>query len=234
MDLNLWKSKDEIKKFLDNLGIEYRYGCFEENNPETCHLLGDYLLAIDKAASKAGQIYKTNCEENKFGLSCDAFGRMAYRGQGMEGPDIKLALEYFLKGCELNDPRSCYHGGQMFGVVDKQVNKAITPDPVRAIKMLTKSCLSTKQPNACTLIHSFYVKGIHDLPMNMKLAADFGKVACDQNEYISCFNLARMYHLGEGVEADVEKSEFYRKRAKEIRDGIKRNLTINPNARPDV
>lgn len=234
MDSNLWKSKDELKKYIDNLGTEYRYGCFEEKNPEVCHLLGDYLQSIEKAYKKALNVFKSNCDDAKFGLSCDAFGRMAFRGQGMEGPDIKLALDYFVMGCDLNESRACYHGGQMLGVVDKNVNKIIPPDPDKALDMLKKACLSGKQPAACTLVHSFYLRGVHGKPADLKLAADYAQIACDQDEYMSCYNLSRMYHLGEGVNVDVEKSKFYSRRAKDIRDGIKKILHPDPNATPDA
>lgn len=234
MDLNLWKNKDELKKFLENLGTEYRYGCFEENNLESCHLLGDYLLSIDRARSKAAQVYKTNCDDNKYGLSCDAYGRMAFRGQGMAAPDIHLALQYFIKGCDLNEPRACYHGGQMLGVVDKQINKLIPPDPDRSLAMLSKACISKKQPSACTLIHSFYLRGFHNRQPDLKLAADFAQIACDQDEYMSCYNLSRMYHLGEGVTADQEKSKYYGSRAKHIAGGPKKTLDGNKNATPDL
>lgn len=234
MDLNLWKNKDELKKFLENLGIEYRYGCFEENNPESCHLLGDYLLSIDKARAKAAQVYKTNCDDNKYGLSCDAYGRMAFRGQGMEGPDLPLALQYFIKGCDLNEPRSCYHGGQMLGVKDRNVNEAITPDPDKSLTMLKKACLMGKQPAACTLVHSFYLRGFHGKPADLGMAAKFAQIACDQDEHTACFNLSRMYHLGDGVPADQEKSTYYRERAKEIARGIRKNLEARKDAQPDL
>lgn len=234
MDLNLWKNKDELKKFLENLGTEYRYGCFEENNPETCHLLGDYLLSIDKARSKAALVYKNNCNENKFGVSCDAYGRMAFRGQGMEGPDCRLALEYFIKGCDLNDPRACYHGGQILGVVDKKINDIIPPQPEKALEMLKKSCMSGKQPSACTLVHSFYLRGVHGKPADLKLAAEFALIACNQDEYMGCFNLSKMYELGEGVDHDKEKVHFFRERAKEITRGVRRTLHGKRDATPDL
>lgn len=234
MDLNLWKSKDELKKFLDNLGVEYRYGCYEENNPETCHLLGDYLLSIDKARSKAAQTYKHNCDVHKFGLSCDAYGRMAFRGQGMEAPDSKLALEYFTRGCELGEPRACYHGGQMYGVNDKMVNKMVPPDPDKAIEMLTKACMSKKQPAACTLLHSFYLRGCHGKAPDAKLAAKYAEIACDQDEQTACYNLSRMYHLGDGVEVNREKSAYYRERAKAVASGIKKTLEAKKDATPDI
>lgn len=234
MDFNLWKNKDELKKFLDNLGVEYRYGCFEENNPESCHLLGDYLLSIDKARLKAAQVYKSNCDDNKFGLSCDAYGRMAFKGQGMESPNSRLALEYFMRGCDLNEPRSCYHGGQMLGVIDKHLNKTIPPNPDKSLEMLNKACESGKSPQACTLIHSFYLRGCHDKPADLAKAAQFAEIACEQDEAMACFNLSRMYHIGDGVKADQEKSEYFRKRYKDITNGIKKTVEMNPSAQPDA
>lgn len=234
MDSNLWKSKDELKKYIENLATEYRYGCFEEKNPEVCHLLGDYLQSIDKAYQKALTVYKDNCDEYKFGLSCDAYGRMAFRGQGLQAPDFNLALKYFIKGCDLDEPRACYHGGQMLGVVDKHVNKLIPPQPDKSIEMLKKACLSGKQATACTLVHSFYLKGVHSKPADLKLAAEYAQIACDQDEHMSCYNLSRMYHLGEGVGVDVERSKYYSQRAKDIRNGIKKNLQSRPDATPDA
>lgn len=234
MDLNLWKNKEELKKYLENLGVEYRYGCFEENNPEACHLLAEYLATIEKARSKAAQVHRTNCDENKHGLSCDCFGRMAYRGQGLAGPDHQLALHYFIKGCDLDDPRACYHGGQMLGVVDKKLNKSIPPDPDKALEMLQKACLSRKEPAACTLVHSYYLRGVHGKPADMKLAAHWAEIACDQDEPISCSNLSKMYHLGDGVQADQEKSKHYMKRAKEIFSSFKKDLKVNENAESDL
>lgn len=100
--------------------------------------------------------------------------------------------------------------------------------------MLGKACVSRKQPSACTIIHSFYLKGFHDRPPDLKLAADFAQIACDQDEYMSCYNLSRMYHLGEGVTADQEKSKYYSSRAKHIMGGGTRNVEANKNATPDL
>lgn len=82
MDLNLFKSSEELKKFLDNLGIEYRYGCYEEKNPVSCHLLGDYFHSVTKDLKNAAATYAKNCDVYKYGLSCDAYGRLAFRGHG--------------------------------------------------------------------------------------------------------------------------------------------------------
>ena len=29
-----FKNEEEVQEYLDNLGIEYRYGCFSEKNPD--------------------------------------------------------------------------------------------------------------------------------------------------------------------------------------------------------
>ena len=64
------KDETEVAEYVENLGIEYRFGCYHERDPKACHLLGDYLEGIKKDWSKALKIYATNCDEYKHGHSC--------------------------------------------------------------------------------------------------------------------------------------------------------------------
>lgn len=32
------KKEDDVKEFLENLGIEYRFGCFSEKKPESKYI----------------------------------------------------------------------------------------------------------------------------------------------------------------------------------------------------
>lgn len=234
MNSNLWKDKDELQKFIKNLSIEYRYGCYENKNFETCHLLGDYFMTIDKEREKAELVYKMNCDDNKFAMSCDSYGRSVFRrSQASKEPQYELALEYFEKGCEYGDPRACYNAGQMYGVNDKRFNSIIKPDPEKAIGFLQKACVSKNQPKACTLVHSFYLRGCHGMPPDLKKSAEYAMLACDQGELMSCHNISRMYKIGEGVEANEERSKYYKQRAKEI-EGCLKYSTEHPNAKPDA
>lgn len=229
MDFGLWKDKDELKKFINNLGVEYRFGCFEEKNHQACHLLGDYLLSISHEYSKAAKVYASNCVENKFGLSCNSYAKMVYKGQGVEAPDMKEALEYFLKGCDANEPISCYHAGQLLTVHDKQVRKSLDLNSKLGIKLLEKSCLSMDHPAACTYLHQVLLHGSEDLPADKEKSAAIAKIGCHLNEYQSCYNLSLMYRKGDGVEVDPEYVKYYQGRTRQCMKGHKAALFVTKN-----
>lgn len=107
------KKEEEVKDYIENLGIEYRFGCYKEKKPEVCHLLGDYLEAIKKDFEKAGKVYKSNCLDYKFGKSCLKFGNYTLVGRGRDKGDAAEALTYFEKGCELDERGACLHAGML-------------------------------------------------------------------------------------------------------------------------
>lgn len=146
-----------------------------------------------------------------------------HSGIDRETSDCKLALEYFEKGCELNDPRACYHGGQMHAAKDPAVSKVIPMNAEKAISMLDKCCDSKKEPDSCFLIQSMYLNGT-GVAKDFKKAAVYAEKACNQNHPGGCFNLARMYSLGDGVELDKDKAQLYRAKYKELLEG--KNETV--------
>lgn len=74
--------QNERKEYVKNIGIEYRYGCYEEKKPDTCHVLGEYLEAIDQAFSKALTVFRDNCETRKFPKSCYKYSMYLLQGKG--------------------------------------------------------------------------------------------------------------------------------------------------------
>uniref|UniRef100_A0A8D8WP42 Cytochrome c oxidase assembly factor 7 homolog n=2 Tax=Cacopsylla melanoneura TaxID=428564 RepID=A0A8D8WP42_9HEMI len=102
----------ETKEYIKNLGIEYRFGCYSEKNPEACHLLGDYLDAIQKDMEKAMKVYKANCDDAAYPRSCFQYGRLLMRDKNItEQEKLDVAPSYFEKGCEGNHPESCVMNG---------------------------------------------------------------------------------------------------------------------------
>ena len=91
------KDSDEVKDYIENLGIEHRFGCYHERDPKACHLLGDYWEAIKKDYAKALKIYSTNCDEYNHGHSCHKVAGYKYVGKGCT-KDGDSAYEYFKKG----------------------------------------------------------------------------------------------------------------------------------------
>jgi hypothetical protein len=78
------EEQKERQDYVKNIGIEYRYGCYEvilefeyslrkqlqENRPDSCHVLAEYMEAIDQNFAKAYMLFKDNCEIRKFPKSC--------------------------------------------------------------------------------------------------------------------------------------------------------------------
>lgn len=76
------KQESDVKEYLENLGTEYRFGCFSEKRPEVCHLLADFLEAIKKDFEKASKVYRSNCDDYKYGKSCLKYGHYSFLGKG--------------------------------------------------------------------------------------------------------------------------------------------------------
>lgn len=91
-----------------------------------CHLLGDYLEAIDKDFQKASRVYKTNCDDYKYPKSCYKYGAYSLLGKGVKKHDYKEAYNYFEKGCELNNPEACLHQGLL--LVSNNSSNGISPN----------------------------------------------------------------------------------------------------------
>lgn len=141
------KSEGDVKEYIKNLGIEYRFGCYSEKKPDgnitqphvflfsiisqsipnwsyfflVCHLLADFLEAIKKDYEKAGKVYRTNCDDYKYGKSCLKYATYNFLGKGSKKSDFKLAYDYFEKGCNLDEPDSCLHQGLLLISKNEQV-----------------------------------------------------------------------------------------------------------------
>ena len=95
------KKESEVREYLDNLGIEYRFGCYSQNDSKgvydfsffkrhcnfffckiygfsfqilACQLLGEYMERIKMDFEKAFKIYQVNCDTNSFPNSCGKAG----------------------------------------------------------------------------------------------------------------------------------------------------------------
>lgn len=116
------QKEEDVKDYIENLGIEYRFGCYKEKKPQVCHLLADYLEAIKKDYDKAKKVYKSNCLDYKYGKSCLKIGNYTLVGKGNEIGNAKEALSYFEKGCELGEPTACLHAGMILTATGPNVN----------------------------------------------------------------------------------------------------------------
>ncbi|XP_041971548.1 cytochrome c oxidase assembly factor 7 homolog [Aricia agestis] len=219
------KKEEDVKDYLENLGIEYRFGCYKEKKPEVCHLLGDYLEAIKKDYSKAARVYKSNCLDYKHGKSCLKYGNYALIGRGREKEEPVEALDYFEKGCDLNDPISCLHAGILLTATGPQAK--VQRDVPKGYNYLKKSC-DHKDAMACHYLSGMYLAGVprnvheynpHNPEKNknidylikpdMKQAFEFAKKGCELGNMFACANVSIMYKKGDGVEKNQQESKRY-------------------------
>ncbi|KRT85845.1 hypothetical protein AMK59_1025 [Oryctes borbonicus] len=239
-----FKSESEVKDFLHNLGIEYRFGCYSEKKPEVCHLLGDYLEAIKKDYEKASKVYKSNCDDNRFGKSCLKFGTYALLGKAGLKEDYKTAYEYFKKGCEDNVSDSCFNQGIL--LISNAHKCGVMSDPIKGMALLEKSCQG-ENANGCYYTSGFYISGLkkenksgktssnkttdsveYDVPKNMELAFKYATKGCELGSILCCINLSQMYAKGEGVRKNEELAKKFKEIALEMQSQMQEtNKTLS-------
>ena len=117
-DVDLTKDQ-EVQEYLDNLGTEYRFGCYSEKNPKgklqhvfysscliswkifisACQLLGEFMEAINRDFEKAFKIFESNCLTHSFGPSCNKAGFYLVSGHytGEADPVSDKRLFYLMK-----------------------------------------------------------------------------------------------------------------------------------------
>ncbi|XP_071449769.1 cytochrome c oxidase assembly factor 7 homolog [Hetaerina americana] len=234
-----FKDEAEVKEFLDNLGIEYRFGCYHERKIDVCHLLGDYLEAIKKDYQKAAKVYKANCDGQKYAKSCYKYATYSYLGKGKVPKDQKTAFDYYNRGCEYGDVDSCLYGGLMSVAASSKIKNE--RDFPLGLKLLEKAC-SGGNAFSCHYISGMYLAGVQspakteDLPKDMKKAHHYAAEACKLGNPQACANLSIMYKNGEGVTKDEAKAEHFKKMAIDMHEEAtkqQRQLTFQegiPNA----
>nr|XP_022902006.1 cytochrome c oxidase assembly factor 7 homolog [Onthophagus taurus] len=237
-----FKSETDVKEFLNNLGIEYRFGCYSEKNPEVCHLLGDYLEAVKKDYEKAVKVYKSNCDDYKYGKSCLKFGSYALLGKGGQKEDFKKGYEYLKKACDDGIPEGCLHEGLL--LLSHSEKCGIVDDPSKGMRLLEKAC-DADNAHACYYASGFHISGLKDgknnekksqkndsdkyiIPKDMNQAYKYALHGCNLGNVYCCINLSQMYSKGDGVGKNAELAEKYKKIALDMQSEIlETNKTLN-------
>uniref|UniRef100_A0A8D8M3A8 Cytochrome c oxidase assembly factor 7 homolog n=1 Tax=Cacopsylla melanoneura TaxID=428564 RepID=A0A8D8M3A8_9HEMI len=179
----------ETKEYIKNLGIEYRFGCYSEKNPEACHLLGDYLDAIQKDMEKAMKVYKAYFDDAAYPRSCFQYGRLLMRDKNItEQEKLDVALENFKKSCALNNPLGCFQASGLLLVGVERAN--MPPNKPLAFEYAVKAC-DLDDLRGCVNASIMCRKG-DGIPENLQKAEEFKKKALE---------LQKMYtHDGQGIQ----------------------------------
>ncbi|XP_067679273.1 cytochrome c oxidase assembly factor 7 homolog [Haliotis asinina] len=207
-----FRDEKQAQEYLKTLDIEYRFQCYKEKKPEGCQRLADFLDSIRKDFMTAATVYKANCEDSNYGLSCYKYANYNIMGKGMEKNENE-AMKYYSKACELDHMPACHSVGLIHS------SKKICPpdDMGAALQMFMKACDKGFVPS-CYYISGMYIKGSDKVPKDMKKASEFSKKACEMGHLYACSNLSQMYRKGDGVEKSTSLADKFEKMAKEIRD----------------
>ncbi|XP_015923248.1 cytochrome c oxidase assembly factor 7 homolog [Parasteatoda tepidariorum] len=221
------ETEEELKEYIDKLGIEYKFSCFKEKDPEACHLLGDYQEAVKKDFEGAAKIFKSNCDERQHKKSCYKFATFSYLGKGCEANN-HVSYDYYKKSCDLGYSNGCLNTGVMLSSPEKDPQTGepfIKTDYVTALTYLEKAC-TAKVATACFLASGLYIKGAEGVPQDKVKASQLAKDACDGGNIYACMNVSQMYKRGDGVAKDETLSTQYKEKAKELRDDAKKKQSL--------
>jgi len=204
------KDEQQVKEYLDRIGVEYRFQCYDEKRPDGCHRLADYLEAFKKDYEKALAVYTMNCSENRYGASCFKQGQYRLLGR-MHPKDPIAAFESYRNGCDYGFGPSCHNAALLcqsgkLGAVDQSSGAAL---------FLKRGCEVGDVPS-CQLLSTHYITGKNGVERDMEQAFKYAMKACDKGHMYACANVARMYKMGDGVAKNDELAIEYQKRAKEL------------------
>jgi len=207
------KKEEDVKQYLNNLNVEYRFGCYSEKKPEVCHLLGDFMESVKKDFSKAATIYRSTCDDYKFSRSCHKYAGYALTGKGC-AEDHPSALNYYQKGCSLGEGDSCLYAGLMKIAENDKIK--VKKDYPEGISFLNQSC-DKGNNTGCYYLSGLYLTGVQNiLEKDMSKAFEFTNKACELGNIFACSNLSQMYRKGDGVAQNTELAEKFQKKTKEM------------------
>ncbi|KAL4130692.1 hypothetical protein QTP88_008094 [Uroleucon formosanum] len=225
-----FKKEEDVKEYIKNLGIEYRFGCFNEKDAQTCQLLGDYLETIENNPDKAAKIYKENCDERNFGRSCYKYAAYVEKNNLKNlKPVIPEMIRYFKKGCEYNWSDGCFAAGMKLHYhsdsitdIDERTNNLL-----QSLQYLEKAC-NNKHSEACYVASNIHFSGIEEIGLkpNKSKFLEYSIKACDQNELKGCVNASIVYNKGDGVPKDLDLAQKYKERALDIQRQIQEEKGI--------
>ncbi|GMT14689.1 hypothetical protein PFISCL1PPCAC_5986 [Pristionchus fissidentatus] len=225
------REQSERREYVKNLGIEYRFGCYEEKRADSCHLLGEYMEALEQNTKAAFTLFRQNCLNKENPKSCYKYAMYVLAGKECD-PSLKEMKRPLEIACDANIAKGCRY----LSLVNwnKEKNKPI--DAVAAEKYMKKAC-ALEDGEACWLLSTWYMgdktkfkktkegtkevvdqSDIGKLERDMEKSVEYGIKACEYDIAQSCANVSRMFKLGDGIKKDIDKAKIYAEKTKELID----------------
>jgi len=235
------KDEEEVKDYLERLGVEYRFGCYYEKDGKACDLLGSYMDQIMRDPKKAFKLYQTACNEYNFGRSCSKLGGYYFAGKSCER-DVDKAYESWRKGCDAAnapDAKACFNaalldnldpdtkigGLQGFKNSEKFYKRSTEPDKLKAIELYKRSCDMTMNPmgEGCNRYASFLLAGMDGVEKDPAKALPYCVKACDMGVFEGCVNASIIFQNGDGVKKNERFARIYKNMAQDIKNQYTEN-----------
>uniref|UniRef100_A0A7E4WD64 Cytochrome c oxidase assembly factor 7 n=1 Tax=Panagrellus redivivus TaxID=6233 RepID=A0A7E4WD64_PANRE len=219
----------EQREYVKNVGIEYRFGCYEEKRADSCHLLGEFTEAIEQNFKAALNLFRDNCVQRDYPKSCYKYAMYLLHGKEVE-PSFARMVRPLEVACKGDLPPACRYLGLVHWNGDE--NKT-PPNSGKAEEAMLKAC-ELEDPEACWLLSTWYLgpeakfakhkmeskhkKPLGQLQRDVEKALAYGIRACDLNVPQACANVSRMYRVGDGIPKNPDKSKEYIEKATAIVD----------------
>ncbi|XP_072163159.1 cytochrome c oxidase assembly factor 7A-like [Diadema setosum] len=210
-----FKSEEEVKEYIKNVGTEYSFQCYKEKTPDGCFRLGDFFAAVKNDFPQAAKAYQKSCDDFSHARGCSKIGAFYLYGKGVDR-DREKALHYFTKGCEEGNTDACFGAGSVLLSSKKGTNEAEeAQNRSRGLGYLEGAC---KQDHAasCFNLSAIFIKGLSGVEKDMARAAHYSVRSCELGHMYGCVNASRMYAIGDGIAKDESLAAKFKEKAKEL------------------
>uniref|UniRef100_A0A0N5CED8 Cytochrome c oxidase assembly factor 7 n=1 Tax=Strongyloides papillosus TaxID=174720 RepID=A0A0N5CED8_STREA len=225
----------EREEYVKNIGIEYRFGCYKENKPDSCHLLGQWFENVEKNFEKSYNLFKDNCLTRKYPQSCYKYANYRISGTKEKPERLEELIDAFKMACDGGVTPGC----QTLGLIYWNGEKGRSPNPELAVKYLERAC-ELEDAMACFRLSNWYRTSEEErkkertenkpsnfgfVPKDTEKALSFAIRACDLGYSNGCMHAALMYRGRDGFPLDKDKAVDYVKKAKEI-EGLAKKTNL--------
>uniref|UniRef100_A0A914EDI3 Uncharacterized protein n=1 Tax=Acrobeloides nanus TaxID=290746 RepID=A0A914EDI3_9BILA len=242
------RTQEERRDHVKNLKLEYEFGCFEERRPESCQFLGEYRESIEQKFKEAYELFRNNCETFKYPKSCWKEAQYLLAGGHGIKTDVNKAIQKLDLACnDAKEPmkQSCRLLARVYYYGDEN-----RPAESEKAEHFMKRACELEDWEGCWCLSVMYMsqdqkflgkrhkikdpqkekkaKYRGSLPVDMQKALHYGILACDNNVVESCFNVQRMYYLGDGIPRDLDKAKEYMDKGVQLLKIAKSQESVQP------
>ena len=237
-----FSDENAVKEYMENIQIEFMYGCHRERKEDSCFRLGEFLETFKKKFVESAKIYKDCCETWKSAPCCYKLGNFHMLGRGLVEKSKLKAYDCYRIACAQSNYEDhgkndriaaacCCKANLLSGdqtVREKFLDEVSRSDQASDNSLLYKEIIDSysracalRDAGGCNSLSLMYMNEFQGLPesKNFKLAAKFAEKACDLGKAMACHNLHIMYKRGDGVDKNLVKAKEFASRRDEIRRG---------------